>query len=67
MEGCLRRAQYTVYSSNHNSSNHHNNITLNTLRISMYNSKSFRELGKKTISKAKQNLAYKKVLNIYDI
>ncbi len=33
----------------------------------MYNSKSFRELGKKTISKAKQNLAYKKVLNIYDI
>jgi|TARA_Y100000389_G_scaffold204731_1_gene259272 3-oxoacyl-[acyl-carrier protein] reductase len=44
-----------------------NNITLNTLRISMYNSKSFRELGKKTISKAKQNLAYKKVLNIYDI
>ena len=42
-------------------------ITFNTLRVSMYDSKSFRELGEKTIHKAKNSLAYKKVLKIDEI
>ena len=43
------------------------NITFNTLRVSMYDTKSFRELGEKTIQKAKDSLAYKKVLKINEI
>tara|TARA_A100001015_G_C14965855_1_gene702904 strand:- start:737 stop:1456 length:720 start_codon:yes stop_codon:yes gene_type:complete len=43
------------------------NITFNTLRVSMYKSKSFKELGESTIQKAKYRLAYKKVLKINEI
>ncbi len=43
------------------------NITFNTLRVSMYNSKSFKELGESTIQKAKYGLTYKKVLKINEL
>lgn len=42
-------------------------ITLNTLRVSMYKSKSLDELGESTINKAKQNLNYKNIIKIQEL